>query len=106
MVRGGRRERQRRPSTLSGATNALTLSPSLSRGPHVRAPRNPPPREFIGRSCLAPSPRPAIGAEHAKGTAHGRSDTPDYRRVMSDFLKGTGFTFLNKDDRPLHRRFQ
>jgi hypothetical protein len=41
----------------------------------------------------------AIGAEHAKKESDGRLDTPLYRRVMSDFLKGTGFIFLNKDDR-------
>jgi hypothetical protein len=41
----------------------------------------------------------AIGSEHASKAAGGRLDTPDYRRVMSDFLKGTGFIFLNKDDR-------
>jgi hypothetical protein len=31
--------------------------------------------------------------------AGGRLDTPDYRRVMGEFLRGTGFQFLNKDDR-------
>jgi hypothetical protein len=41
----------------------------------------------------------AIGTEHAKEASGGRLDTPNYRRVMSDFLKGTGFIFLNKDDR-------
>jgi hypothetical protein len=41
----------------------------------------------------------AVGVTHAKKAAHGRDDTPDYRRVMSNFLKGTGFIFLNKDDR-------
>jgi Xaa-Pro aminopeptidase len=40
-----------------------------------------------------------IGAKHARKEARGCNDTPDYRRVMTDFLKGTGFTFLNKDDR-------
>jgi hypothetical protein len=41
----------------------------------------------------------AIGAEHAKKAAYGRSDSPLYRRVMTEFLRGTGFIFLNKDDR-------
>src|SRR5262249_37397914 len=41
----------------------------------------------------------AIGNEHARKASGGRLDTPDYRRVMTDFLRGTGFTFLNKDDR-------
>jgi len=41
----------------------------------------------------------AIGAEHAKKESGGRLDTPLYRRVMTDFLRGTGFIFLNKDDR-------
>jgi hypothetical protein len=41
----------------------------------------------------------SIGAEQALRAADGRNDTPDYRRVMTDFLRRTGFTFLNKDDR-------
>jgi hypothetical protein len=40
-----------------------------------------------------------IGSKHARKAAKGRLDTPDYRRVMTDFLRSTGFTFLNKDDR-------
>jgi hypothetical protein len=39
----------------------------------------------------------AIGSKHARKAAKGH--TPDYRRVMTDFLRNTGFTFLNKDDR-------
>jgi hypothetical protein len=41
----------------------------------------------------------AIGSEHAKKAAKGRLDTPDYRRVMTEFLRKTGLAFLNKDDR-------
>ena len=41
----------------------------------------------------------AIGTEHLKQAAGGRTDTPTYIRAMSNFLKGTGFAFLNKDDR-------
>ena len=41
----------------------------------------------------------AVGAEYCKKAAHGYTDTPDYTRAMSTFLKRTGFTFLNKDDR-------
>ena len=41
----------------------------------------------------------AIGAEHLKKTAGGRTDTPTYIRAMHQFLQGTGFAFLNKDDR-------
>src|SRR6476620_2983221 len=39
----------------------------------------------------------AIGAEHLKKTAGGRTDTPTYIRAMHQFLRGTGFAFLNKD---------
>ena len=41
----------------------------------------------------------AIGSEQAKKASGGRLDTPDYRSVMSEFLRKTGFSFLNKDDR-------
>jgi hypothetical protein len=41
----------------------------------------------------------AIGSDHARKASRGRLDTPDYRRVMSEFLRNTGFIFLNKDDR-------
>jgi hypothetical protein len=41
----------------------------------------------------------AIGSDHAQKASGGRLDTPDYRRVMGDFLRNTGFIFLNKDDR-------
>jgi hypothetical protein len=41
----------------------------------------------------------AIGAEHARKAAGGRDDSPLYRNVMTPFLRGTGFIFLNKDDR-------
>jgi hypothetical protein len=41
----------------------------------------------------------AIGTEHLKQAADGRTDTPIYIRAMHEFLKGTGFCFLNKDDR-------
>jgi hypothetical protein len=41
----------------------------------------------------------AIGSEHARKTSGGRTDTPLYIRGMSKFLRNTGFTFLNKDDR-------
>jgi hypothetical protein len=41
----------------------------------------------------------AIGSDHAQTASGGRLDTPDYRRVMGQFLRGTGFQFLNKDDR-------
>ena len=41
----------------------------------------------------------AIGSDHARKASRGRRDTPDYRRVMSEFLRNTGFIFLNKDDR-------
>ena len=41
----------------------------------------------------------AIGAEHLKQAAGGRTDTPIYIRAMHQFLQGTGFAFLNKDDR-------
>ena len=41
----------------------------------------------------------AIGSGHLKKQSRGRTDTPTYIRAMSDFLKGTGFQFLNKDDR-------
>lgn len=40
-----------------------------------------------------------IGAEHAKKESDGRTDTPSYIRTMSEFLRKTGFAFLNKDDR-------
>jgi hypothetical protein len=41
----------------------------------------------------------AIGADHARKASGGRTDTPLYIRTMSEFLRKTGFTFLNKDDR-------
>jgi hypothetical protein len=41
----------------------------------------------------------AIGTDHAREAAGGRMDTPGYRSVMSEFLRKTGFTFLNKVDR-------
>jgi hypothetical protein len=41
----------------------------------------------------------AIGSERAQKVSSGRMDTPDYRRVMGEFLRCTGFIFLNKDDR-------
>jgi hypothetical protein len=41
----------------------------------------------------------AIGSEQAQKESGGRMDTPDYRRVMGEFLRRTGFIFLNKDDR-------
>jgi hypothetical protein len=41
----------------------------------------------------------AIGSDHAQQESDGRLDTPDYRRVMGEFLRNTGFIFLNKDDR-------
>jgi hypothetical protein len=41
----------------------------------------------------------AIGSDYAQKESDGRLDTPDYRRVMGEFLRGTGFQFLNKDDR-------
>jgi hypothetical protein len=41
----------------------------------------------------------AIGSDQARKESGGRIDTPDYRSVMSAFLKSTGFQFLNKDDR-------
>jgi hypothetical protein len=41
----------------------------------------------------------AIGSEHARKAADGRDDTPVYRATMTPFLRGTGFIFLNKDDR-------
>ena len=41
----------------------------------------------------------AIGSDHAKKASGGQLVTPDYRRVMTDFLRNTGFIFLNKDDR-------
>ena len=40
-----------------------------------------------------------IGADQAKKVSRGRTDTPLYIRTMSEFLRKTGFTFLNKDDR-------
>src|SRR4051812_34548590 len=40
-----------------------------------------------------------IGGANARKAAKGRDDTPDYRRVMTEFLRKTGFIFLNKDDR-------
>jgi hypothetical protein len=41
----------------------------------------------------------AIGSEHAKKASKGQTDTPLYIRSMSEFLRKTGLTFLNKDDR-------
>ena len=41
----------------------------------------------------------AIGSDHAQKESDGRLDTPDYRSVMGEFLRNTGFIFLNKDDR-------
>jgi hypothetical protein len=41
----------------------------------------------------------AIGSDHAQKESDGRLDTPDYRRGMGEFLRNTGFIFLNKDDR-------
>src|SRR3954471_11834916 len=41
----------------------------------------------------------AIGRDHAKHQSGGRMDTPDYRRIMSRFLRSSGFSFLNKADR-------
>jgi hypothetical protein len=41
----------------------------------------------------------AIGSEHAKRASDGRMDSPLYRRVMTEFLRKTGFAFINKDDR-------
>jgi hypothetical protein len=35
----------------------------------------------------------------AQKASGGRLDTPEYRRVMGEFLRGSGFIFLNKDDR-------
>ena len=64
------------------AVHAASLRPKLTwRGWH-----------HIALAC-------AIGAEHLKKAAGGRTDTPTYIRAMHDFLKRTGFCFLNKDDR-------
>jgi hypothetical protein len=41
----------------------------------------------------------AIGADHLKQAAGGRTKTRTYIRAMHEFLKRTGFGFLNKDDR-------
>jgi hypothetical protein len=41
----------------------------------------------------------SIGSDKAQKESGGRMDTPDYRRVMGEFLRRTGFIFLNKDDR-------
>lgn len=41
----------------------------------------------------------AIGSDHALKASGGRTDTPLYIRTMSEFLRKTGLTFLNKDDR-------
>jgi hypothetical protein len=40
----------------------------------------------------------AVGQRYAKLASGGRTDTPNYRRVMGKFLRGTGFGFLNKAD--------
>ena len=52
----------------------------------------------IGAFCKLVRP---LWIVHARKAAKGRLDTPDYRRVMTDFLRNTGFTFLNKDDRAM-----
>jgi hypothetical protein len=41
----------------------------------------------------------AIGSEHAKKASGGKMATPLYQRVMSEYLRKTGFAFINKDDR-------
>jgi hypothetical protein len=40
----------------------------------------------------------SIGVERALKTSKGRKDTPEYRKVMTPFLRKTGFIFLNKND--------
>jgi hypothetical protein len=65
------------PTLLSELVNAIVV------GPYV------PGARVFAVAC----------SEHAKKASDGRLDSPLYRRVMTDFLKGTGFTFLNKDDR-------
>jgi hypothetical protein len=41
----------------------------------------------------------SIGAEKALKAAGGNNSSPLYRRVMTEFLRRTGFIFLNKNDR-------
>jgi hypothetical protein len=41
----------------------------------------------------------SIGSDHAKKASGGAMDSPLYRRVMTEFLRNTGFAFINKDDR-------
>jgi hypothetical protein len=41
----------------------------------------------------------SIGVDKALKAAAGNNASPVYRRVMTDFLRKTGFMFLNKDDR-------
>jgi hypothetical protein len=67
----------------------------------------------LGRRCTRASKQPkltwtgwrhiavalAIGSDHARQASGGRTDTPLYIRVMNEFLRKTGFAFLNKDDR-------
>jgi hypothetical protein len=40
----------------------------------------------------------SIGVEQAFKASKGRKDTPEYRKVMTPFLRKTGFIFLNKND--------
>jgi hypothetical protein len=98
-------ESLRPPPTLPDAESVLKMGLRLSEqevtvvrmAMAIHATSKRPKLTWIGWKHIAVAV--AIGSNHAKKASGGRRDTPDYRRVMSDFLRNTGFTFLNKDDR-------
>jgi hypothetical protein len=95
----------RPPPTLPDAESVLKLGLRLSEqeltiirmGMAIHSASRQPKLTWSGWHHIAVAC--AIGAEHLKKAARGRTDTPTYIRAMSGFLKGTGFQFLNKDDR-------
>ena len=95
----------RPPPTLPDAESVLKLGLSLSEqelmvvrmGMAIHSASRQPKLTWSGWRHIAVAC--AIGAEHIKKKSGGQTDTPTYIRAMSDFLKSTGFVFLNKDDR-------
>jgi hypothetical protein len=95
----------RPPPTLPDAASVLKMGLSLTEqeltvirmGMAIHSAAKQPKLTWTGWRHIAVAL--AIGSDHAQKASGGRLDTPDYRRVMSEFLRKTGFNFLNKDDR-------
>jgi hypothetical protein len=95
----------RPPPTLPGAESLLDLELDLTEeelkairvAMMIHTTSKQPKLTWIGWKHIAVAL--SIGSDKAQEESDGRMDTPDYRRVMGEFLRRTGFIFLNKDDR-------